>query len=165
LGLPEEIRKDADKTRHAEGERKSFTWIIEVASQVLFSTTAAVHFEVLVARDEKSINLGFHGVVGSGHGAPGKLEDHQRGRVRNAAQPKGVFSKAVRLAVDDTESLWSTPRFPEWDEKGQANMEQTPQHGDKRDAGAKTDSKSKKQKKIHLVLLTHGLHSNLGADM
>ena len=168
LKVPEEVREDAKRsthTRQAAGERKSFTWIIEVASQVLFSTTAAVHFEVLVGRDERSVDLGFHGVVGSGQGAPGKLEDHQQGRSRNSAQPKGVFSKAVRLAVDDTESLWNTPAFPEWDEKGQPDLQQGPQHGDKRDASAKADKKSKKQKRIHLVMLTHGLHSNLGADM
>ena len=67
--------------------------------------------------------------------------------------------------MDDTESLWNTPGFPEWDDKGQADIQQAPQHGDKRDASAKSDKKSQKQKKIHLVLLTHGLHSNLGADM
>ena len=167
LTIPEEVRRDADKThsRETNAERKSFTWVIEIASQVLFSTTASVHFELLVGRDERSVELGFHGVIGSGQGAPGKLEDHQRGRVRNAAQAKGVFSKAVRLAVDDTESLWNTPSFPEWVGKGQANTEQAPQHGDKRDTAVKPKEKTKKQKKIHLVLLTHGLHSNLGADM
>ena len=168
LKVPEEVRKDAERAtphRPADHERKSFTWIIEVASQVLFSNTASVHFEVLVGRDERSVDLGFHGVVGTGQGIPGKLEDHQQGRSRNSAQAKGVFSKAVRLAVDDTESLWNTPAFPEWDQKGQADVEQAPQHGDKRDASAKADKKSQKQKKIHLVLLTHGLHSNLGADM
>lgn len=168
LKVPEEVRQDVDKTsitRDPNVSRKSATWIIEVASQVLFSVTAAVHFEVLVGRDERSVDLGFHGVIGSGQGVPGKLEDHQLGRSRNSAQPKGVFSKAVRLAVDDTESLWNTPAFPKKDERGSASLQQAPQHGDKRDAGAKKDKKSKKQKKIHLVMLTHGLHSNLGADM
>ena len=168
LVVPDEIRKDADQSFFDGTKRtdpKSFTWIIEVASQVLFSTTAAVHFEVLVGRDAKSIELGFHGVVGSAQGIPGRLEDHQQGRARNAAQAKGVFSKAVRLAVDDTESLWNTPAFPTKDEQGQNVIGKPPQHGDKRDAGAKPASKSKRQKKIHLVLLSHGLHSNLGADM
>ena len=168
LKVPDNVRQDAEVTTHTrnnETERKSFTWIIEIASQVLFSTTAAVHFELLVGRDERSVDLGFHGVVGSGQGAPGKLEDHQQGRSRNSAQPKGVFSKAVRVAVDDTESLWNTPRLPIWDDKGQAEVHQGPHHGDKRDTAAKQNTKSRKQKKIHLVLLTHGLHSNLGADM
>ena len=144
-----------------------------------------------MGRDEKSVDLGFHGVVGSGHGAPGRLEDHQQGRSRNSAQPRGVFSKAVRLAVDDTESLWNTPPFPTWDEDGNVATHEGPHHGDKVDAegkenrtdkqtedstattqadttpahGAKFDGRPKKQKRVHLVVLCHGIHSNLGADM
>lgn len=166
LRVPEEVRQDAhhvDSKRHEE--RRSFTWVLEVASQIIFSKTASVHYEVLVGRDEKSVDLGFHGVIGSGQGAPGRLEDHQLKQAKNTVQPKGVFSKAVRLAVDDTESLWNTPPFPEWDEDGNVKVEEGPQHGDKRDHAAKDDKKQRKQKKIHLVLLTHGLHSNLGADM
>lgn len=122
-------------------------------------------YEILVGRDEKSVELGFHGVIGSGQGAPGMLEDHQQGRLRNAATPKGVFSKAVRLIVDDTESLWNSPPFPEWNESGEVKSKEG-QHRDKREpAAAKDVGRQRKQKKIHLVLLTHGLHSNLGADM
>ncbi|KAI1627884.1 putative serine esterase-domain-containing protein [Exophiala viscosa] len=166
LTVPEETRGDALHTESKRnGERKSFTWIIEVASQIIFSKTASVHYELLVGRDQKSVDSGLHGVVGSGQRVPGRLEDHQQGRSRNAAQSKGVFSKAVRLAVDDTESLWNTPPFPSWDDNGDVKVEQGPQHGDKRDHAAKKDKKQRKQKKIHLVLLTHGLHSNLGADM
>ncbi|KIW19612.1 hypothetical protein PV08_00185 [Exophiala spinifera] len=166
LKVPEEVRQDAqhgDSKRH--GERKSFTWILEVASQIIFSKTASVHYEVLVGRDEKSVDLGFHGVIGSGQGAPGRLEDHQLKQGKSSVQPKGVFSKAIRLAVDDTESLWNTPPFPEWEDDGNVKVAEGPQHGDKRDHAAKHDNKQRKQKKIHLVLLTHGLHSNLGADM
>lgn len=122
-------------------------------------------YEVLVGRDEKSVDLGFHGVVASGQGAPGILQDHQQCKPKHAAQPRGVFSKAVRLAVDDTECLWNTPPFPQWEEDGEVKVEEGPQHGDKRDAAAKNKNKQRKQKKVHLVLLTHGLHSNLGADM
>ncbi|EXJ58011.1 hypothetical protein A1O7_05434 [Cladophialophora yegresii CBS 114405] len=175
LTVPEEVREDAqrystDNRLKGGGERKSFTWIIEVASQIIFSKTASVEYELLVGRDEKSVDLGFHGVIGSGQGAPGKLEDHQRGRSKSTpAHHKGVFSKAIRLAVDDTESLWNTPPFPEWetDDQGQSQVaiEQGPQHGDKRDAAAKPEKKQRTQKKIHLVLLTHGIHSNVGADM
>jgi len=171
LTVPEDIRKDVNKTdsshTNEEGERKSFTWIVEIASQILFSPTAAVHYEVLVGRDEKSVDLGFHGVIGSGLGAPGKLEDHHRGGGSNATQPKGVFSKAVRLTVDDTESLWNTPPFPEWEHDGAGHVEggKSFQHGDKRDSHGRKHHKSRKQKKIHLVLLTHGIHSNVGADM
>ncbi|KAJ9609838.1 hypothetical protein H2200_006167 [Cladophialophora chaetospira] len=173
--VPEEVREDAqrystDNRLKGGGERKTFTWIIEIASQIIFSKTASVEYELLVGRDEKSVDLGFHGVIASGKGAPGKLEDHQRGRSKTTVQhPKGVFSKAIRLAVDDTESLWNTPPFPEWDAddggESTVKVEQGPQHGDKRDADAKPEKHQKKQKKIHLVLLTHGIHSNVGADM
>ena len=168
LTVPEEVREAAGGLQSRQSldvNPKNFTWIIEVASQVIFSTTAAVHFELLVGRDERSVDLGFHAGAVTGQGAPGKLEDHQQGRSRNAAQPKGVYSKAVRLAVDDTESLWNTPAFPQWDEEGNAAIEEGPHHGDKVDAGAKAEQKTRKQKKVHLVILTHGLHSNLGADM
>ncbi|EXJ90620.1 hypothetical protein A1O1_03723 [Capronia coronata CBS 617.96] len=170
LTVPEEVRNDvhppgAGRSEASRSERKSFTWIIEVTSQIIFSRTASVPFEVLVGRDEKSIELGFQGVIASGQGSPGILKDHRQGKPTHAAQPKGVFSKAVRLAVDDTESLWNTPPFPEWEDNGDVRVEEGPQHGDKRDAAAKSGNKQRKQKKIHLVLLTHGLHSNLGADM
>lgn len=168
LTVPEEIREVAggpQSRQSLDGDPRSFTWIIEVTSQVIFSTTAAVHFEVLVGRDERSVDLGFHAGAGTGQGAPGKLEDHQQGRSRNAAQPKGVYSKAVRLAVDDTESLWNTPAFPRWENDGTATTDQGPHHGDKADAGAKEEHKQRKQTRVHLVVLTHGLHSNLGADM
>ena len=178
LVVPEAVREDAQR-HSADGrsrgktgsERKSSTWIIEIASQILFSKTATVEYELLVARDEKSLDLGFHGVIGSGQGAPGRLQDHQQNRSRNAthSHPKGVFSKAIRLMVDDTESLWNTPAFPEWEKESggpdKVKVEQGPQHGDKRDAEAKPEMTQKKQKKIHLVLLTHGIHSNVGADL
>lgn len=170
LTVPEEVREDAHHTNPrgqdpGRSGRKSFTWVIEIASQVIFSTSAAVHYELLVGRDEKSVDLGFHGVIGSGQGAPARLEDHQHSRTRVTGQPRGVFSKAIRLSIDDTESLWNTPPFPEWEEHGDVKVQEGPQHGDKRDAEEKDDKKQRKQKKIHLVLLTHGLHSNLGADM
>jgi hypothetical protein len=168
LTVPEQVREAAggpQSRQSLDGHPRSFTWIIEVASQVIFSTTAAVHFEVLVGRDERSVDLGFHAGAGTGQGAPGKLEDHQQGRSRNAAQPKGVYSKAVRLAVDDTDSLWNTPAFPQWDADGNAATEQGPHHGDKVDAEAKDKQKSRRKTKVHLVVLTHGLHSNIGADM
>lgn len=170
LTVPEAVREDAhhDSTRPFDGStptRKTFTWIIELASQVIFSTSATVHYEVLIGRDEKSVDLGFHGVVGSGQGAPGKLEDHQESRTNPTGQPKGVFSKAIRLSIDDTTSLWNTPPLPEFKKDGEVKVHDGPQHGDKRDADAKPDEKQQKQQKIHLVLLTHGLHSNLGADM
>lgn len=185
--MPERVRRDAsaggmgspgerDRKEKGDGARKSFTWIIEVASQVLFSTTAAVHFELLVGRDEKSVSLGFTGVVSS-HGAPGRLEDHTMGKVRQGASlPKGVFTKAVRLQVDDTVSLWNFPAFPEKKEEIEKEKEKVKEkvkeNGSRGVSEKEKDDKEeeeqrprKKRKKIHLVILTHGLHSNLGADM
>lgn len=159
LKVPEVVRQDAGLGDHKDGQpRKSFTWIIEIASQVLFSTTAAVHYELLVGRDQKSVSLGFAGVVSS-HGAPGRLEDHQMGKSRAGILPKGVFTKAVRLQVDDTVSLWNTPAFPEKEQESKSGQEKDSNRADD------SDRPRKKRKKIHLVILTHGLHSNLGADM
>lgn len=168
LPVPQAVREGAEEPwsrQNTGGHPKSFTWVIEVASQVLFSTTASVHFELLVGRDERSLDLGFHGVVGSGHGAPGRLEDHQQGRRRNAAQPKGVFSKAVGLVVEDTEALWNQPPFPEW--AGNATVPWGKAQGvtDRSEARRNAEDGRPKQRRVHLVLLTHGLHSNVSADM
>lgn len=163
LTVPEPIRQDAGLGEHKEGEpRKSFTWIIEVASQVLFSTTASVHYEVLVGRDEKSVSLGFTGAMTSS-GAPGRLEDHQHARQKGNQHMKGVFTKAIKLKVDDTISLWSSPAFPSHDDTNRSPTELPRiEHNDNQEG---KERPRKRRKKIHLVVLTHGLHSNLGADM
>lgn len=159
MTVPEEYRND---TREHDGTSKSLTWIIEVASQIIFSNSASVNYELLVARDERSLDLGFTAVTGNSHGTPGKVQDHQQGSQKHvsnhAAQPRGVYSKAVKLVVDDTTSLWNTPELPEWkdDDQGRSNKS--------KDHDIPAESRRKK-KNIHLVIVTHGLHSNLGADM
>lgn len=159
LKVPESVRQDAGLgERKVDQPRKNFTWIIEISSQVLFSTTAAVHYELLVGRDEKSVSLGFSGVVSS-HGAPGRLEDHQTGRIRANAQPRGVFTKAVNLRVDDTTSLWNSPPFPQNEDAARSKNKTSAASREKE------EPPRKRRKKIHLVILTHGLHSNLSADM
>jgi len=163
LTVPESVRQDAGLGEHKQHEpRKSFTWIIEIASQVLFSTSATVQYELLVGRDQKSVALGFTGVVSSS-GAPGRLEDHQLARSKPGTQIKGVFTKAVKLRVDDTASLWSTPAFPQNDDP-QKEESKTPKdvQSEVRDD---QERPRKRRKKIHLVIITHGLHSNLAADM
>ncbi|EEQ86099.1 hypothetical protein RJZ56_001792 [Blastomyces dermatitidis] len=157
----------------ADGQ--SVTWIIEIASQVIFSTSAAVNFEVLVGRDLKSLELG----MGSSASlpAPGHVRDLARrgseSKHQNpSGQMKGVYSTAVNLVVEDTASLWSTPRFPSWSEKEdlrKLEMEQTeiatePQK-DSEASSTADEGNRKKRRKVHFVVLTHGLHSNLGADM
>ena len=186
--VPESMRETAGKAnvkRGIDGSIPSFTWIIEISSQVIFSTSASVNFELLVGRDEKSVELGFSSLTGQAVATPGQLQDHQQSKRskigRNAAQPKGVFSHAVTLVVEDTESLWNKPALPEWDGEGKDRGKRLsyPDPGEANDfsskniaAEAEADSKEKeresnarKRKRIHLVVLTHGLHSNLGADM
>ena len=187
LTIPENIRETADivqTRRTTDGKVPSFTWIIEVASQVIFSTSATVHFELLVGRDERSVELGFSALTGKTTATPGQLQDHQQSkRSRNghgAAQPKGVFSNAISLIVDDTTSLWNKPALPEWHDDGKDRGSKL-QHPDSTEEGVPTTPRGqghldpdtgfspktspRKRKKVHLVVLTHGLHSNLGADM
>lgn len=119
-------------------------------------------YELLVARDERSLDLGFTAITGNTHGSPGQVQDHQQGKPshtsKHSAQPKGVYSKAVKLVVDDTTSLWNKPELPE-SKSDEASRRIS------RDADPDSPEENVKQKKIHLVILTHGLHSNLGSDM
>jgi hypothetical protein len=192
LDVPEVVRETAGqadrwgRSPDAEGNIRSVSWIIEVASQVIFSNSAAVHYEILLGRDEKSLGMGFaSSLVGGGGGVdgkpgPGQVGDHQQSarsevgdpKHGHKAQPKGVFSKAIRVMVDDTASLWNTPRLPEWDWDEVARVKSKESNADapvesvKGGTGAKEGGhRTKRQKKVHLVVLTHGLHSNLGADM
>ncbi|KAH7342331.1 putative lipase [Rhexocercosporidium sp. MPI-PUGE-AT-0058] len=175
------------KGEDTEEEWKSVSWIIEVSSQVIFSNSAAVHYEILLGRDEKSLALGFaSSLTSTGTGPqsqPGQVSDHQHvaggskdghGRVHgNSGLAKGVFSKSLEVKVDDTASLWNTPRMPEWDDveddvagdqenKGKDGTDKPVLQGKTREGEG---HRTKRQKKVHLVVLTHGLHSNLGADM
>ncbi|KAL1589146.1 hypothetical protein WHR41_02318 [Cladosporium halotolerans] len=189
LTVPEDIREtgaDLGKRRqsvNSQGERHdgdnqpgSVTWIIEIASQILFSSSAGVDFEILVGRDERSLDLGITStsVAGQGHGGPGQIKDVEKHRQRNRGdhsqhhhhQTAGVYSRAVRLIVEDTEALWNKPGMPTWDDKH--NDKSTSKHSttasdpkDQDDQG----KKRQKRKKLHLVIVTHGLHSNVGADM
>ncbi len=191
LTVPERIRETAGKAnvkRTTDGGIPSITWVIEISSQIIFSTSAAVHFELLVGRDGKSVDLGTQmaGMMGSTHDSPGKLQDHQEGKKHRdghgAAQPKGVFSSAIDVTVDDTTSLWNKPGLPEWDDEGKdrSKKREYPDPGEEDffQYGAALGRKSREsinsggepkpkrqRRKIHLVVLTHGLHSNLGADM
>ena len=207
LSVPEEVRQTAgtsDRYRPGhesmkqEGQDRSVTWIIEVTSQVIFSNSAVVHYEVLLGRDSHSLQLGFPGFGGSSSETPkpGQISDHQQSvgakEGKHAAQPKGVYSRAIKVRVDDTASLWNTPRLPEWEadvsndnekvsaglkpseSKSEVDIKKSADEGEGTDnrvdggLGQKQEDESprrKRQKKIHLVVLTHGLHSNLGADM
>jgi hypothetical protein len=162
LTVPEHIRQ-GDDSRNEDGSPKSATWVIEVASQIIFSNSASVSYELLVARDERSLDLGFTAITGNSQGTPGKVTDHQQGSKKHVtnhpAQPKGVYSKAIRLVVDDTTSLWNKPELKELGD------EEDHKQAKSRDGSQEQLEYHGKQKHIHLVLVTHGLHSNLGADM
>jgi hypothetical protein len=180
LYVPEDVRQTAGTGRRdgrspggKNGDIKSVSWIIEVASQVIFSTSAAVHYEILLGRDEKSLSMGF-GLSGNVALVPGQLSDHQQSQGakdgHHSAQPKGIYSKAISITVDDTASLWNTPRMPEWDDAGKEraarNTKDAPvENAIGNESQEEQDRRPKRQKKVHLVVLTHGLHSNLGADM
>ena len=176
LTVPDDIRETAGKAnvrRTTDGGIPSFTWIIEISSQVIFSTGATVHYELLVGRDSKSVELGFAVLTGSPHVTPGKIQDHQHGRRREdgypATRPKGVYSKAVDLVVEDTASLWNKPVFPKRNNSPGGQDRQVRSQSNDRMKEDATDSSDQrkwdKRKKVHLVILTHGLHGNLGVDM
>lgn len=186
LVVPEKIRQSAGTGRSGgthfgngpEHNDESVTWIIEVASQVIFSSSAAVHYELLLARDEKSLSLST-GIPVVGNQAqvpqPGRVSDYQQSKGakdgRHAAQSKGVFSRAIHLKVEDTASLWNTPQLPGLEQSAQnSDASKGPDAEAVQTAQAPKDSrpeeaKSKRLKRVHLVILTHGLHSNLGSDM
>ncbi|KAI9736235.1 MAG: hypothetical protein M1834_001121 [Cirrosporium novae-zelandiae] len=168
LTVPENIRSTADTidAHFEDGPPKSFSWKIEIASQVIFSTSACVKYELLVGRDERSVDLGLSAFTGNTHGTPGDVRDHEMGKPSGSPH-KGIFSRAVTLMVQDTTSLWNTPPFPEWenteDRKSREGI--TRKSFGRRSQSYSEEADERKQKKVHLVILTHGLHSNLGADM
>ncbi|KAK3899149.1 putative serine esterase-domain-containing protein [Staphylotrichum tortipilum] len=200
LVVPDTIRQSAGEgsSKHGhfgggpEHDDDTVSWVIEVTSQVIFSASASVHYEVLLARDEKSLNLGSVVPVIGGQAhvpQPGRVRDFQHApgaaHHHHSSPPKGVFSKAVHLKVEDTAALWNTPHLPGWDDMGWLRArehqdvvgppaEPATDTATGSAAGTATESGNpqearrqpkRRQKKVHLVVLTHGLHSNLGGDM
>ena len=187
LRIPESIRETTSNipgNAPEDGGAPSATWIIEVSSQILFSATATVHYEIIVGRDEKSTDFGFAGLIGTPHSVPGQLSDHQQSRrhkTHQNAQAKGIFSRAVAVTVDDTASLWNKPKLPYWNHDGietspppqNRMLAETdphllvPEHGPGASHQFRGEERhrNKRRKKVHLVVITHGLHGNLGADM
>ncbi|MDA4133709.1 MAG: putative lipase, partial [Thaumarchaeota archaeon] len=115
-------------------------------------------------------------VVGGGQAQvslPGRVGDYQQSvrDGRHGHQPKGVFSRAIRMRIEDTAALWSKPQLPGWD--GGGGKTRARDRGPKMAAGPRPEEsetkeeakKPRRMKKVHLVVLTHGLHSNLGSDM
>ncbi|KAK4251590.1 putative serine esterase-domain-containing protein [Corynascus novoguineensis] len=186
LIVPDNIRQSAGEgsSRHGhfgsgpEHDEDTVSWVIEVSSQVIFSASASVHYEILLARDEKSLNLGSVVPVIGGQvhvPQPGRVSDFQQSAgaaKHHPAQPRGVFSKAIHVKVQDTAALWNTPEIPGWDDIGWLRAREDDGHDPAIKPGANDGnsdhtkrSPKHRQKKVHLVVLTHGLHSNLGGDM
>lgn len=187
LTVPDDIRQSAGMgaargdfadSAVEKSEAVSASWIVEVASQVIFSSSASVGFELLLARDEKSLSLGSTPATkGQAHILPpGKVSDFQQSIGFMAGTPpaqlKGVFSKAIGLKVEDTATLWNTPKLSGWDHGSQGTTV-TPSNNNATSAPASSSGQgerlrgigTERLKKVHLVVLTHGLHSNLGADL
>jgi hypothetical protein len=168
IPIPEEIRVtgQSQPATDRDGNPKVVTWIIEVTSQILFSASASVNFEVLVSRDEKSLDYNFAAVGSHAHGEPGQVHDHQQKRRHShSGHPKGVYSKAITLIVDDTASLWNKPELPTGSKPGHARRQSRVSGDFLRRSKEEDRPAPSKKRKIHLVILTHGLHSNLSADM
>lgn len=139
--------------------RRSVTWIIEVMSQIIFSATASVGFELMLGRDEKSLNSGIL--------RPGTADSSD-----SATGEGATFSRALKVKTQTTQDLWNIPPFPSWhNEDAERWRLQDGEYLDPEDqdeAGEKQQkkkAKKRKPKRIHLVILTHGLHSNTGTDM
>lgn len=153
--------------------QRSMTWVIEIVSQVIFSNSAVVHFELLVGRDAKSIEFFSAGGTSSGPGHPGKFHEHWSpgSKGQQIIATNGVYSKSVTLRVDDTSSLWNTPALLSVT-GSPADMK--PDTGDRKvneienrrlECSERTQPSKRPKRRVHLVVITHGLHSNLGADM
>lgn len=172
---------DASASSQHDGDgsaTQSASWIVEVTSQVIFSSSAAVGYEVMLARDEKSLSLNSVPVAKNNQAPvpqPGKVSDFQQSigakDGHHPAQHKGVFSRAIALKAEDTASLWNTPQLPGWRDwdygRTKSEGEETAVHSmtDQSQEAPENIAKRKRPKKVHLVVLTHGLHSNLSADM
>lgn len=171
ITVPQHLRRMPQGPTSSESESEgSVTWVIEIISQVVFSGSAVVHFELLVSRDGKSTDLLPRRLSASGLPPPAQLHDHWSSESRGyqVSATKGVYSNAITLLIDDTASLWNTPSFPAFkqkpgvDKRDPARIPSDLTPTTDRPEGA---SEQPKKRKVHLVLLTHGLHSNLGADM
>lgn len=176
ITVPQHLRRTPRGSNLSEaGSGGTVTWVIEIVSQVVFSGSAVVHFELLVSRDGNPTNFFPRKLSANGLPPPAQLHDHWSSKSRGyqISATKGVYSDAIELLVDDTASLWNTPPFPSFEQKSAAQemlsrISRDSTHTAEVQEGPQitmTTTDQPKKKKVHLVLLTHGLHSNLGADM
>ncbi|KAL4889298.1 putative serine esterase-domain-containing protein [Aspergillus ambiguus] len=171
------LSPDEERASSNQEAYETVTWRIEIISQVIFSNTASVNFELLIGRDQKSVeNVSSGSFSSSESSRPAQLRDHWSSTPvgAQALATNGVYSKAVKLLVDDTASLWNTPHFPECRAEQETMKEPCPGPNctstlpESPGAAIYTSISQQdkpRKKRVHLVVLTHGLHSNLGADM
>ncbi|KAI5790095.1 putative serine esterase-domain-containing protein [Geopyxis carbonaria] len=157
--------ENGSTSRHREHDlfeesisRKSVTWIIEIISQVIFSTNATVGYEILLSRDDKSLSLGLP--FGPGNSPQTSTSNYED-------QTHETLSHAVTVKVQGTKQLWNIPPFPSWENEHTSTDQALKDPEDQDEAREKRQKKRsiRKSRKVHLVILTHGLHSNTGADM
>jgi len=142
--------------------RRSVTWIIEVISQVIFSTTATVGYEIMLGRDERCLSFAYP--YGSGNATPRRSSAEGDDAV--GAAENGALSRAVQVKLQGTKELWETPPFPSWqDGPTREEMARDPEEQEEAREKRRKQKVKRKTKNVHLVVLTHGLHSNTGADM
>ncbi|CUS10039.1 unnamed protein product [Tuber aestivum] len=170
LPLPAELIEDASRKYDTDlvgssGERQmvvydvkrrtSVTWIVEVVSQAIFSANASVSFEVLLGEDEKCLNTGY----GFGSGSPSPRPES------TGSGDSEVLHKALHVRLQGTRDLWNIPAFPSWGDEDEIRSELDPDEQDEERERTRENRRKRKTKKVHLVIVTHGLHSNTGADM
>lgn len=174
ITVPSYLRMPEAPTSPGYERGGGVTWIIEISSQVVFSSSAVVHFEVLVGRHENPTDFSNRSAA-SGLPPSGQLHEHWTSETRGYQVPvtKGVYSNSILLLIDDTASLWNTPSlslsrgkgrsFAGPNESGstQSSTVGIPEGTDT----VKSNKEVPSRRKVHLVVLTHGLHSNIGSDM
>ncbi|KAA8649236.1 lipase ROG1 family protein [Aspergillus tanneri] len=107
----------------------SVTWIIEIISQVIFSSSASVSFELLVGRDKRSVELSSIRGASPAGSRPAQLCEHwsQQTKGKQVVASKGIYSRSITLMIDDTVSLWNSPLFPSRQGIGEA-IRPSPNH-------------------------------------
>ncbi|KAK2737893.1 hypothetical protein FQN57_007344 [Myotisia sp. PD_48] len=177
IQVPERTRSSSAEHSTPSKGLPSVTWIIEITSEIIFSSSAAVHYEVVIGRDSNSTELGASTLANLP--PAGQLQEHFSYRSKRLSKTSkrtkntpGVYSDSVKLQVEDTDSLWNLPNFPSPPENkngfSDASIATQPQSANVTGNSPSCDGNEqpkKRIKKIHFVVITHGLHSNIGADM
>ncbi|CCH59774.1 hypothetical protein TBLA_0B09570 [Henningerozyma blattae CBS 6284] len=110
---------------------KKIVWIVDIVSQILFTTNSTTCFEILLGDSKDSLN-----------------------NANFSKQP--VLSSSANVFVTRLTSLdlWNLPQ--------QLSVQLTSNNKNQLSNSITVPSKSKKK---HLIVLTHGLHSNVPTDM